>query len=238
MADLTTQTGKFTNSTFTQENYDETFTGATKIAGKLKRGGTNTDGTGFVADAVDLDWGGLELTEVYNEATETTTTNDDNSTTTTTTYELKTKTITTNAQHTSDNQNDGIVSTGALLNSISKSLSILATRTQDALNGLDDAVGGNLSGLESEIDTAQGDISYLSKQVKYIKDELSYTGSTELATIIDNLRTELGGDDKTLTKFVDDKIESLEHTTVKYESDDDTSSTDGTLVITNKTSAT
>ena len=63
MADLNNGKGKFWGVDSTV-NYSDTFTGATKVAEKVKKGGTETTPDGYVVDAIDIDWGGLKLTTI------------------------------------------------------------------------------------------------------------------------------------------------------------------------------
>ena len=63
MADLNGGHGKFQG---VDENvkYADSFKGATKVAEKVKKGGTETKSDGYVVDAIDIDWGGLKLTTI------------------------------------------------------------------------------------------------------------------------------------------------------------------------------
>lgn len=226
---MATTDGKFTNSNFTLDNYKKTFDGATKVPAKIKLGGSEEDGAGFVADAVDLDWGGLKLTYVYETDD---TTGEGNATKT-----LATGTVSSDSQHTSDNLTGGIKSTGYLLSLISQSLELLQQKAVANSDAINTAVGGvDLSGLTEKVNK-------LSSDVETITNELGYDGSS-LVTLIDQLRGAIDKDTslseyvgiradlakssavRSANDYTDSKIESLNHHTVDY------SSTDEALVIT------
>ena len=47
----------------------KTYKGATKVGGKIKFGGAEHVENQFVIDAIDIDWGGLSLTSIYDKGT-------------------------------------------------------------------------------------------------------------------------------------------------------------------------
>ena len=47
----------------------KTYKGATKVGGKIKFGGAEQVENQFVIDAIDIDWGGLSLTSIYDKGT-------------------------------------------------------------------------------------------------------------------------------------------------------------------------
>ena len=47
----------------------KTYKGATKVGGKIKFGGAENVANQFVIDAIDIDWGGLSLTSIYDSGT-------------------------------------------------------------------------------------------------------------------------------------------------------------------------
>ena len=63
MADLNGGQGKFWGVDGNVQ-YADSFVGATKVAEKVKKGGTETKSDGYVVDAIDIDWGGLKLTTI------------------------------------------------------------------------------------------------------------------------------------------------------------------------------
>ena len=115
MADLNNGKGKFWG---VDENvkYADSFKGATKVAEKVKKGGTEKKSDGYVVDAIDIDWGGLKLTTIDNGWSQ--------------------KTVSSTEQNAGKGENtQGIHSTAYLLNLISGSFD----QIYNQIGGSDDA---------------------------------------------------------------------------------------------------
>lgn len=111
MADLNQGKGKF-YGVDSNVPYSGTFTGASKLAQKVKVGGSENKPDGYVVDAIDIDWGGLKLTTITPEwGTDTISSSESNA-------------GKCNSTDATDNT-AGIKSSGFLLEKISDSLSAI-----------------------------------------------------------------------------------------------------------------
>lgn len=117
---MATLDGKFTYSNISQEDYINSFKGKTKTPARVKVGGTESDPYGFVIDAIDIDWGGLSVAYID--------------------YNNQLQIAESEKLHNSNDENkdDGIKSSGHLLNLISESFSHLRnlcnTNTEEVEN--------------------------------------------------------------------------------------------------------
>jgi len=111
--------GKFKYSNLSETHYNESFIAKTKTPSRVKVGGTERDPYGFAIDAIDIDWGGYDLTYIntsYNVA------------------EIKSSRL-----HNANlgNKDEGIISTGHLLKTLSQNferLRTLCANNENAIN--------------------------------------------------------------------------------------------------------
>jgi len=204
MADLNNGKGKFWGVDSTV-NYAGTFTGATKVAEKVKKGGTETTPDGYVVDAIDIDWGGLKLTTIKDGW-------------------AGTETVSSTEQNAGKGQNTtGIHSTAYLLNKISNSF----TQIYNQIGGSDSA------GLRKRIKTVEDSVKEIAKltpeqlvniqnDLALIKQELEGTTVNSWTTLVDKLA---GLGTSTVKKYVDDSKTSAINTVVGKSSDAATANT-------------
>ena len=180
MADLNNGKGNF-YGVDSNVNYEGTFIGATKVAEKVKKGGTETKSDGYVVDAIDIDWGGLKLTTIDNGWSQ--------------------KTVSSIEQNAGKGDNTaGIHSTAYLLNLISGSFDQIYTQ----IGGSDEeGLRKRIAGAEASIKTMSGLNSYelanIKDNIDLIKQELEDPTIGSWTTILDKL----AGIDSTVKDYVD-----------------------------------
>ena len=159
----------------------KTYKGATKVGGKIKFGGAENVENQFVIDAIDIDWGGLSLTSIYNDGT---------------TSGKGTKNIELRKFDSDDeNQNRdgrGILSTGYALAKLSDSFTNIVgvIGAQDTDTG---TVRKRVADLEKSVNTLTGgnssSIADVVSKINRIEQELSYSDKvTDWVTWVDSLK--------------------------------------------------
>ena len=196
--------GKFfgVNSDYINNNvYSlKTYKGATKVGGKIKFGGAEQVENQFVIDAIDIDWGGLSLTSIYDSGNAS---------------GKGTKNIELHKIDSNDeNQNRdgiGILSTGYALAKISDSfkniVGVIGAQDTDA-----GTVRRRVADLEASVHTLTGgnssSIADVVKKINRIEQELSYSDKvTDWVTWVDSLKAFEKGTD--VKKYIDDADSSL-----------------------------
>ena len=181
MADLNGGKGKFTGVDGSV-NYEVSFKGATKVAEKVKKGGTEKKSDGYVVDAIDIDWGGLKLTTIDNGWSQ--------------------KTVSSTEQNAGKGDNTkGIHSTAYLLNLISGSF----TQIYNQIGGSDNAgLRNKIKNLETSIKeitgSDPGQLADIRDRIQKIENELDNPGATNaMLSILDTLE----GFDKTTDNVKD-----------------------------------
>ena len=196
--------GKFfgVNSDYINNNVysKKTYKGATKVGGKIKFGGAENVENQFVIDAIDIDWGGLSLTSIYDNGT---------------TSGKGTKNIELhNIDSNDENQNRdgiGILSTGYALAKLSDSF----TNIVGVIGANDTATGTvrrRVADLEASVHTLTGGntstINDIMGKITRIEQELSYSDKvTDWVTWVDSLKAFDKGTN--VRKYIDDINSSL-----------------------------
>ena len=178
----------------------KTYKGATKVGGKIKFGGAENVENQFVIDAIDIDWGGLSLTSIYDNGT---------------TSGKGTKNIELRKFDSNDeNQNSdgrGIVSTGFALAKLSDSFTnivgVIGAQDTDA-----GTVRKRVADLEKSVHTLTGgdtsSIADVVSKINRIEQELSYSDKvTDWVTWVDSLKAFDKGTN--VRKYIDDINDSL-----------------------------
>ena len=178
----------------------KTYKGATKVGGKIKFGGAEHVENQFVIDAIDIDWGGLSLTSIYNDGTAS---------------GKGTKNIELRKFDSSDeNQNSdgrGILSTGYALAKLSDSFTNIV-----GVIGANDAAAGTVrrrvADLEASVHTLTGgntsSINDVVNKINRIEQELSYSDKvTDWVTWVDSLKAFDKGTN--VRHYIDDANDSL-----------------------------
>ena len=175
MADLNSGKGKFYGVDSTV-NYSDTFTGATLVAEKVKKGGTSNVPDGYVVDAIDIDWGGLKLTTIKDG------------------WE-KLETISSTGQNagkcnslTATDNTTGIKSSGYLLAKISDSF----TQIYNQIGGSDSAgLRKRIKDVETSIAAMAGltptELTNIQNDLTLIQQELEGTTVNSWTTLVDKL---------------------------------------------------
>ena len=193
MADLNGGNGKF-QGVDENVNYAASFVGATKVAEKIKKGGTETKSDGYVVDAIDIDWGGLKLTTIADNWS----------------HGMQTESSTEQNAGKGDNTK-GIHSTAYLLNKISSSF----TQIYNQIGENDDAgLRQKIKTLETAINRISGSnpgqLADLQKRIKLIEDELSDPGATTaLLSILDTLEGFNKNNKGDVKKYIDDHDQAI-----------------------------
>ena len=192
MADL--NTGKFQGlDENAKNNYADSFIGATKVAEKVKKGGSEKTSDGYVVDAIDIDWGGLTLTTISDKWS----------------YGLQIVTSTEQNAGKGDNT-QGIHSTAYLLNKISNSF----TQIYNEIGGTDEAgLRLKIKDLEKSIEqitgSNPGQLADIRDRIQKIEQELDNPGAAStLVTILDSL----DGFDKTkggVKSYINDQDKAI-----------------------------
>ena len=193
MADLNGGHGKF-QGVDENVNYAVSFTGATKVAEKVKKGGTENKSDGYVVDAIDIDWGGLKLTTIAE-------------------WRNGLQTVSSTEQNAGKGDNtQGIHSTAYLLNNISNSFTQIYNQI-----GQNDEAKDSLRQRVKAVETSIGEITSSTPQklqeikenIKKINDELADPGAAgTMKSILDTLE----GFDKTndkVKKYIDDHDQAI-----------------------------
>ena len=172
MADL--NNGKFQGlDENAKNNYANSFNGATKVAEKVKKGGTEKKSDGYVVDAIDIDWGGLKLTTIAE-------------------WRNGLQTVSSTEQNAGKGDNTkGIHSTAYLLNLISSSFTQIYNQI-----GKDDTAADSLrkrikaveSSIEHITDSTPEELDGIRDRIQKIEQELDNPGAAStLVTILDTL---------------------------------------------------
>ena len=190
------------NSDYIKNNVysSKTYKGATKVGGKIKFGGAEQVENQFVIDAIDIDWGGLSLTSIYDTGT---------------TSDKGTKNIVLHKSDSNDeNQNRegiGILSTGYALAKLSDSFTYIVgvIGAQDTDAG---TVRKRVADLEASVKTLTGgntaSINDVVNKITRIEQELSYSDKvSDWVTWVDSLKAFKKGTD--VKKYIDDANSSL-----------------------------
>ena len=178
----------------------KTYKGATKVGGKIKFGGAEKVENQFVIDAIDIDWGGLSLTSIYDSGN---------------TSGKGTKNIELHKIDSNDeNQNRdgiGILSTGYALAKISDSFKNIVgvIGAQDTDTG---TVRRRVADLEASVKTLTGgnasSIADVVSKINRIEQELTENPSVnDWVTWVDSLKKFTKGTD--VKKYIDDADSSL-----------------------------
>lgn len=171
MADLNGGKGKFFGVD-SNVQYVNTFKGATKVAEKVKKGGTEDKPDGYVVDAIDIDWGGLKLTAIADNWS----------------YGLQTESSTEQNAGKGENTK-GIHSTAYLLNKIGSSF----TQIYNQIGGSDNAgLRNRVKVVEDAIHTMANlsptELNSIRNSIQKIEEELKNPGAANtLVTILDAL---------------------------------------------------
>ena len=194
MADL--NKGKFQGlDENAKNNYADSFIGATKVAEKVKKGGSETTSDGYVVDAIDIDWGGLKLTTISDNWS----------------HGLQTESSTEQNAGKGDNT-QGIHSTAYLLNKISNSFTQIYNQI-----GKDDTAADSLrkriayveSSIKEITGSDPGKLADLRDRIQKIEQELDNPGAAStLVTILDSL----DGFDKTkggVKSYINDQDKAI-----------------------------
>ena len=178
----------------------KTYKGATKVGGKIKFGGAEKVENQFVIDAIDIDWGGLSLTSIYDSGNAS---------------GKGTKNIELHKIDSNDeNQNRdgiGILSTGYALAKLSDSF----TNIVGVIGATDTDTGTvrkRVADLEASVKTLTGgntsSINDVVNKITRIEQELSYSDKvTDWVTWVDSLKAFKKGTD--VKKYIDDADSSL-----------------------------
>ena len=178
----------------------KTYKGATKVAGKIKFGGAENVANQFVIDAIDIDWGGLSLTSIYDKGT---------------TSAKGTKNIELHKIDSNDeNQNRdeiGISSTGYALAKLSDSFTYIVgvIGAQDTDAG---TVRKRVADLEASVHTLTGgsssSINDVVNKINRIEQELTENPNvSDWVTWVDSLKAFEKGTN--VKKYIDDANGSL-----------------------------
>ena len=185
MADL--NNGKFQGlDENAKNNYANSFKGATKVAEKVKKGGTETKSDGYVVDAIDIDWGGLKLTTIAE-------------------WRNGLQTVSSTEQNAGKGDNTkGIHSTAYLLNLISSSF----TQIYNEIGGNDDAglrrrIAYNEASIKAMANLSPTELASIQSDLTLIKQELAGEPVNTWTTLVDKLAY-LGDD--TVVKYVNDAV--------------------------------
>lgn len=174
----------------------KTYKGATKVGGKIKFGGAEQVENQFVIDAIDIDWGGLSLTSIYNKDTTTSTKG---------TKDIELHKIDSN----DENQNRdgiGILSTGYALAKLSDSFTnivgVIGAQDTDA-----GTVRKRVADLEASVKTLTGgntsSINDVVNKINRIEQELTENPNVnDWVTWVDSLKKFEKGTD--VKKYIDD----------------------------------
>ena len=190
------------NSDYINNNVysEKTYKGATKVGGKIKFGGAEHVENQFVIDAIDIDWGGLSLTSIYDKGT---------------TSGKGTKNIELHKIDSNDeNQNRdgiGILSTGYALAKLSDSFKNIVgvIGAQDTDTG---TVRKRVADLEASVKTLTGgnasSIADVVSKINRIENELEENPNVNnWVTWVDSLKKFEKGTD--VKKYIDDINSSL-----------------------------
>ena len=173
MADLNGGKGKFWGVD-ENVNYVDSFVGATKVAEKVKKGGSETTSDGYVVDAIDIDWGGLKLTTISDNWS----------------FGLQTESSTEQNAGKGENTK-GIHSTAYLLSKISSSFTQIYNQI-----GKDDTAADSLRKRVKEVESSieeitgsnPGQLTDIRDRIQKIEQELDNPGATNvMLSILDAL---------------------------------------------------
>lgn len=201
MADLNGGKGKFwgVDSSVT---YDVSFKGATKVAEKVKKGGTENTPDGYVVDAIDIDWGGLKLTTIDNGWSQ--------------------NTVSSSEQNAGKGENTrGIHSTAYLLNLISSSFDQIYNQIGGSDNaGLRKRIAGAEASIKAMTDLSTTELTGIQNDLRLIKEELAGEPVNTWTTLVDKLAY-LGDD--TVVKYVNNAVAGAKREAINAAASDATS---------------
>ena len=186
MADLNGGHGKF-QGVDENVNYADSFVGATKVAEKVKKGGSENTPDGYVVDAIDIDWGGLKLTTISDNWS----------------FGLQTESSTEQNAGKGENTK-GIHSTAYLLNLISSSF----TQIYNEIGGNDNAgLRQKIKNLETAIkqitDSTPGKLTELKNNIDKINKELADPGAADAMTSILDILKGFNKDTDNVKDYID-----------------------------------
>ena len=184
MADLNNGKGKFWGVD-SSVKYADSFKGATKVAEKVKKGGTENKPDGYVVDAIDIDWGGLKLTTIDNGWSQ--------------------KTVSSTEQNAGKGENtQGIHSTAYLLNLISGSFDQIYTQIGGSDNaGLRKRIAYTEASIKAMANLSPTELASIQSDLTLIKQELAGEPVNTWTTLVDKLAY-LGND--TVKTYVDHAV--------------------------------
>ena len=204
MADLNGGKGKF-HGVDENVNYAASFVGATKVAEKVKKGGSETTSDGYVVDAIDIDWGGLKLTAISDKWS----------------FGLQTESSTEQNAGKGDNTR-GIHSTAYLLNKISNSFTQIYNQIGKD-DTAEDSLRKRVKAVEDSISTMGGltpaQVKEITDNINLIKQELEGTPANEWATLVDKL----AGINGTVKTYVDTAVAGAKTAAISEAASDATS---------------
>ena len=171
MADLNGGKGKFWG---VDENvqYADSFVGATKVAEKVKKGGSETTSDGYVVDAIDIDWGGLKLTTISDN------------------WSFGLQQVSSTEQNAGKgDRTQGIHSTAYLLDKISSSFTQIYNEIgKDTTQGLRRKIKEVDDKLSAMAKLTPGELKDITEAIAAINNELKDPGAAgTLVTILDTL---------------------------------------------------
>ena len=193
MRELNGGKGKFTGVD-DNVNYAASFVGATKVAEKVKKGGTESKSDGYVVDAIDIDWGGLKLTTIADNWA----------------HGLQTESS-TEQNAGKDENTKGIHSTAYLLNKISSSFTQIYNKIgkDENTDGLLKKVKAVETAIKEITGSDQGQLADIRERNQKKAKELDNPGAANtLVTILDALD---GFDKKKgdVKKYIDDHDKAI-----------------------------
>lgn len=181
--------------------YSKTYKGATKVGGKIKFGGAENVANQFVIDAIDIDWGGLSLTSIY-----------DSGNTSGGTKNIELHKIDSNDENQNGSEEGiGISSTGYALAKLSDSFTYIV----DVIGTTDTATGTvrkRVADLETSVKALSGgntsSINDVVNKINRIEQELEENPNVNnWVTWVDSLKKFNKGTD--VKKYIDDADNSL-----------------------------
>ena len=195
MADLNGGKGKF-QGVDENVNYADSFVGATKVAEKVKKGGSETTSDGYVVDAIDIDWGGLKLTTISDN------------------WSYGLQTVTSSEQNAGKGDNtQGIHSTAYLLNKISDSFTQIYNqigKDDTAANSLRNKIKALESSIEQITGSDAGQLANIRDRIQKIEQELDNPGAAStLVTILDTLDGFNKNNKGDVKQYIDDRDNAI-----------------------------
>ena len=180
----------------------KTYKGATKVGGKIKFGGAEKVENQFVIDAIDIDWGGLSLTSIYDNGT----------TSAKGTKNIELRKIDSDDEN-QNNSGKGISSTGFALAKLSDSFTNIVgvigakdtdagtvrRRVADLETSVKTLTGGNTSSINDVVNKINRIEQELTENpnvndwVTWVDSLKSFNKGTDVKEYIDNINSSLTG---------------------------------------------